>query len=405
MLEPVAQSQVLNYIKGLNKKGLRFYLVSFEKRRYLSNLDYLCEMDNELKEEDIVWFRMRYHSIPKLLSTFYDVIAGILFCTFLIWKNKIDIIHARSEVSAAIAFVISRIFRIKFIYDRRGIMAYDYIEGGMWPRNNAITRIIFALVNALDKRFLLFSDYTVVLTHRIAEILRNDFLPRKKKLKIKVIPCCVDLNRFQYRKKDVASFSDLALSNKFILLYIGSLGSWYMLREMVDFFLEMKRYKQNAHLLVITLSDHNFAESIFRKKNLNMDDYTIIGKKFEDMPDYIASADVAIMFIMPVFSKIASCPTKFGEYLACGLPVVINSKIGDTQDIIQKNKIGVVINDFSVEEYDRKVKELLYLIEKDRGLRRRCRDVAKQYFSLNYGIESYLEVYQSLTCDNKFRSN
>ena len=174
---------------------------------------------------------------------------------------------------------------------------------------------------------------------------------------------------------------------------------------MVDFFLEMKRYKQNAPLLVITLSDHNFAESIFRKKNLNMDDYTIIGKKFEDMPDYIASADVAIMFIMPVFSKIASCPTKFGEYLACGLPVVINSKIGDTQEIIQRNKIGVVINDFSIEEYGRTVKELLYLIEEDSGLRRRCRDVAKQYFSLNYGIESYLEVYQSLTCDNKFRSN
>ena len=127
-----------------------------------------------------------------------------------------------------------------------------------------------------------------------------------------------------------------------------------------------------------------------------MDDYTIIGKKFEDMPDYIASADVAIMFIMPVFSKIASCPTKFGEYLACGLPVVINSKIGDTQDIIQKNKIGVVINDFSVEEYDRKVKELLYLIEKDRGLRHRCRDIAKQYFSLDEGIQKYQQIYQTL---------
>lgn len=396
MLEPIAQSQVLNYIKELNKKGLRFYLVSFEKRKNLSNLDNLCELDNELKEEDIVWFRMRYHSSPKLLSTFFDVIAGILFCTFLIWKNKIDIIHARSEVSAAIAFVISRIFRIKFIYDRRGIMAYDYIEGGMWSKNSSITRIIFALVNVLDKRFLLFSDYTVVLTHKVAEILRNDFLPCKKELKIKVIPCCVDLNRFQYRKKDVASFSDLALSNKFILLYIGSLGTWYMLREMVDFFLELKKYKQNAHLLIITLSNHDFAESIFRKKNLNMDDYTIIGKKFKDMPNYIASADVGIMFIMPVFSKIASCPTKFGEYLACGLPIIINSKIGDTQEIIQRNKVGVVINDFSVEEYDRKVKELLYLIEKDIGLRHRCRNIAKQYFSLDEGIEKYQQIYQTL---------
>ena len=89
VLEPVAQSQVLNYIKELSPKGFKFYLVSFEKRKSLSNLDYLCELESGLKEKGIVWFRMRYHSRPKLLSTFFDVILGIPFCFFLVLRHKI----------------------------------------------------------------------------------------------------------------------------------------------------------------------------------------------------------------------------------------------------------------------------------------------------------------------------
>ena len=40
-------------------------------------------------------------------------------------------------------------------------------------------------------------------------------------------------------------------------------------------------------------------------------------------------------------AKIASCPTKLPEYLACGIPVVANVPIGDVQAILAKHRTVV----------------------------------------------------------------
>jgi glycosyltransferase involved in cell wall biosynthesis len=97
-----------------------------------------------------------------------------------------------------------------------------------------------------------------------------------------------------------------------------------------------------------------------------------------------------------VFSKIFSCPTKFGESLACGLPVVINSGIGDTEEIVRKERIGVVINEFSPRGYKKAAEELKILLSEKDELRYRCRSVAERYFSLDCGIGQYEQIYHSL---------
>ena len=98
--------------------------------------------------------------------------------------------------------------------------------------------------------------------------------------------------------------------------------------------------------------------------------------------DYLNTADVGIFFIKPCFSKIASCPTKFAEYLACGLPVVINSRIGDTDDVVRDNKIGVVVEKFDIEGYEKAIIGIKKLLREGNVLRQRCRDVAERCFSL-----------------------
>ena len=44
-------------------------------------------------------------------------------------------------------------------------------------------------------------------------------------------------------------------------------------------------------------------------------------------------AQATLCFILPAFSKRASAPTKLGEMLGCGLPVVANP-IGDVAQIL-----------------------------------------------------------------------
>ena len=396
ILEPVAQSQVLGYIKGLSKKGYVFYIVSFEKRSFIADTSAVKAMEDDLRRCGITWFRLPYHSRPKILSTFIDAIVGILFCSRLIAKYKVGIVHARAEVPAMIALIIKKLFRAKFIYDRRGILAYDYVDGGMWKKDSKRTKFIFNIVNYLDRKFLLTADHIVVLTKRIADIIRNDFLILRKDIPVSIIPCCVDLERFQPAGKRALEEELPLLKNKFILVYAGSLGTWYMLEEMFDLFLELKRQNDNTHFLIITLSDHLLVKRAMEKKRVRPDDVTLIGRRYDDMPSAAAAADAAILFIKPVYSKIASCPTKFAEFLASGVPIVINASIGDTAEILRENRVGIVVEGFGESEYRSAIAGLFALREDGDGLRARCRETAQKYFALEDGVAKYLEIYKAL---------
>jgi len=114
------------------------------------------------------------------------------------------------------------------------------------------------------------------------------------------------------------------------------------------------------------------------------------------MPYYIKLADVGIFFIKPCFSKRFSSPTKLAEYLACGLPLVINSGIGDTGEMVSDNRIGVVIKDFSEKQYLDKTRELLDLMKEGKVLSKRCRLTSEKYLSLDMGVERYHNVYKEL---------
>ena len=65
----------------------------------------------------------------------------------------------------------------------------------------------------------------------------------------------------------------------------------------------------------------------------------------------MAAADVGLFFIKPVFSKTASSPTKMGEMLAVGLPIVANGGVGDVEQMVDDIGCGVAIREFSPENY------------------------------------------------------
>jgi len=103
-----------------------------------------------------------------------------------------------------------------------------------------------------------------------------------------------------------------------------------------------------------------------------------------------------LAFYKPGYSRKGCCPTKVGEYLACGLPVIINSGIGDIDEIIIRERIGILINEFSYSEYQKAFQELKIILSKGDYLRQRCRRAAERFFSLNSGVEKYYQVYNNV---------
>lgn len=398
-LEPLIKSQGVPYLKGLSARGVKCILLSFEKppKEKSAFLSKVKSLQKELQAGGIKWYRLRYHKRPYFFATLFDICVGVIVSFWIVISMKVDIIHARAAVSATTGYVAAKITGRKLIFDERGLMAEEYVDGGMWKKAGSL----YKLTRYIEKKLLNGADAVVVLTENIRDFLLNtDYLSAGRKTKkpdITVIPCCVDTARFNAQTAIGQNLrKKYGLSGKFVFLYTGSVGTWYLLEEMIDFFTATRSVINNAHFLILTHVDKEMVRDALKKKKTAFDDITVDEAEFENIHDYIKTADAGIFFIKPVLSKRSSCPIKFAEYLACGLPVVINSGIGDTDTIVRKNNIGVIVRGFDVNSYLNAARELLELKKEEKSLSKRCRKVSEELFSIEKGISKYFEIYSRL---------
>ena len=110
------------------------------------------------------------------------------------------------------------------------------------------------------------------------------------------------------------------------------------------------------------------------------------------IPHYSFGVSVCKMDAGP--SLAAAMPTKIGEFLACGRPIVVNKGLGDMDQFIDEFDAGVVLDGSSsnlVESASRLANLLL-----DSDTPRRCRALAEKYFSMDVGASKYLDLYSQL---------
>ncbi len=390
----LGQSQIIPYILGLSKKSndMEFFLLTFEKESTLQNSVLMNSIAKELKNHNIKWKSLRYHKTPSLIATMYDVIHGIIVGAWIIKNKKVKLIHGRTFIGSLIGFFLKLIFRVKVILDIRGFWPEERVEAGLWSKNGWLFRIS----KFIEKALIVNADEIVTLTlNAKKEIERFGYL-RNKKVNINVIPTCADMENTLVNKINGSILNNWKFDNKFIISYIGSISTWYMSTEMFRFFDVAQRVIENSFFLILTQED-KLLENILRKTRDKMDNISILNVEHKFVPQYLSIAKIGLAFYKTGYSRKACCPVKFGEYLAQGLPVVINTGIGDCNEIILKEKVGVIINDFSSKEYERALKELMALFYEEDKLRQRCRAVAKKYLSLEMGVARCRDIYKRLS--------
>ena len=122
--------------------------------------------------------------------------------------------------------------------------------------------------------------------------------------------------------------------------------------------------------------------------------FSVLSVAPAEVPSYLAAADAGLAFIKRCISKLASSPTKNGEYLACGLPLVINGGVGDSDALINDWKAGVLIEEFTDAEFAAAGRAIEAMAARPE-VREKARAVAVQLFDLNtIGAERYVSLYE-----------
>lgn len=383
LADPLVRTQVVAYLAGLAQRGHVIHLLTFETELGRTRRR---ELRAEMAALGIAWHGLRYHKRPSLPATVYDTLLGALVSAWLVLRHRLRAVHARSHIPLAMALLVRPLTRRRIVFDIRGLLAEEYVDAGRWARGG----LPYRLTDRIQRAGLRRADGFVVLTERVRGHLWGERPPPRTH----VIPCCADFDRLAPGARDVRA--ELGVGDRPLMIYVGKLTGVYMDREMADFFAVARRSEPGLVLLVLTQSPADSVVDELERAGVPADSHRIATAAPEDVGGYLAASTFAICFCHPKPSLIASSPTKVGEYLAAGLPVVSGPDVGDTDTILRSERAGAIVERFDDEAYERAAAEIRALAAED-GVRERCREVARRIYSLHeVGIPRYDELYREI---------
>jgi glycosyltransferase involved in cell wall biosynthesis len=392
LTDPLGQSQILPYLKGLSRYGYQFTILSFEKKDRLLKEAALVKKLTE--ESGIEWVPLSFTTKPPLLSKFYDAIRMKRKAFALHREKGFHMVHCRSYIAADVGLAMKKRFGVLFFFDMRGFWA-DEKKDGSWDVSKPLFARIYKYYKEKETEYLAQADQIISLTESAkAEMLT--WPQFDKRANLQVIPCCADMELFSLvapGEKEAAKKRLNITGASLTLSYLGSVGTWYMLDEMRAFFKQLKITYPSARFLFITHSDPELILSKAASLDISRDDIIITEASRSQVPLLLQASDINISFIKPVYSKISSSPTKLGEVLSMGIPVITNSGVGDVERIVKNADAGCVIHGFTQEDFAPAIESIPALMQKSPAT---IRSQIKELYSLDNGIALYAKCYEHL---------
>jgi hypothetical protein len=196
------------------------------------------------------------------------------------------------------------------------------------------------------------------------------------------VSTCVNLNLFKLNK---------SLPSQITALLSGTYNEIYD-KNLIQDFLHYEVKVKKAKLIWA----HGFEAS----SSLDIQDCTKVFADYASVPKLIAQSSFGIAICRQDLgvSLDAAMPTKIAEFLAVGRPLVINGRLGDSQSLLIKNRVAVVLeNEFDIP----RCSEELHALILDPELPNRCRKVAEDFFSLTQGTRRYQALYDRVINEQK----
>lgn len=386
LTDPLGQSQILPYLQGLSN-DYQIHILSCEKTDvYQQRAAAIQEL---VDKAGIQWHYVYFRNSPPVLGSWLMQRELRKKANAIIKDKDISMLHCRSYPAGMIGMALGHKYDLPWLFDMRGFWPDERKDRHIWNLKNPLYLMVYKWFKHKEKQLFASASHIISLTWRAKEILILQFDVSADK--ISVIPCASDSGHFYKRNANAALKASLGFQPEHkILAYSGSLGSCYLLDEMLMFF--KAGFSLNPRLRMLFFSPKAYhAMVIERVAQLGLSPEFIKCAFFsrEEMPEALSIVDYGVMFFEPSFSIQASSPTKHGEFLSMHIPVVTNTGVGDLERILAEKPTGLIVQNFSEKEM---IKAWQTLVEND-YLSEDFNDQAKKWYDLGQGINNYSFVY------------
>jgi len=383
MLEPLGQSQVLSYLRGLSE-NYRASLISFEKSEDLEDKQAFGRVAADCDKHGIRWLPQRFHYRPKVIAPAWSMLVFLFLCLREVRKGNADLIHARAYIPAAVALLVQKLTGTPFIFDMRALWPEELITAGRLKRGSLMHKAIAWIERSCLKN----AAAVVSLTHAAGDYLREQYPEELKNQNVVVIPTCADLNRF-------SPVENTAISGPVYSCVGTVLSGWFHLDWLANFFHAVAKRDPQARFEVVTKDNPDKVRKQISGGQEFQKRLSVFGLPSYEVHKAVQKHTVSAMFYSQGVGRLGSSPTRMGEILGCGLPVVANSGVGDVARIVEKYRVGILVSEGSEQAMTHAIDQLEEL-RKDPELPARCRRAAEEVFSLESGTAAYDALYSKL---------
>lgn len=366
----VFDSQVVDVIEFLSSQfQVRIKLVAFISiRNFLTDRRKIRQ-----KCKDAIVLPM----VPFLKNWKWNFFPLFLVCLLLRPKAIIG----RGVFAAYLGMMLKRIGLCpKVCFDGRGAYTAEWEE--------YLAAESFAIKNymhIIERSVITCADFRIAVSHKLVDYWRERFGYQQDKHV--VIPCTVEqgfLSREIEAEEARLSRKKLGLGeNDLVLVYSGSAAGWQSF-PILQGLLKGYLAEDIKHKVLFFLSEE---QNVLNLRAEFPEQVVISQVPHKEILPLLAAGDYALLIREGSVTNHVASPTKFAEYLAAGLPVIISEGIGDLSVFVNEHDCGLIVRDAIPTE------KLASIVNEKK---QKMRNLAQKYFSKQAFKNEYSQILKAL---------
>jgi len=246
-----------------------------------------------------------------------------------------DIIHAHGCGACVRALIGRKDGWPKVICDFHGAPREEYL----YSTEGRPTERVLRMIEQMEAASILESDGSVYVSQAMQSYYAKRLGSPGKNFAI--VPCATWMRDLPYELR-VRRRHEMDIDDKFVFVYAGSYRRYQRLDRICDLFAEAMQAIRHAYLLVLTNHVQEFRQAL-QGRGLDPSRYTIVSLRHDDVAQWLIAGDCGLLLRDDSMLNRVSSPTKFAEYLAAGVPVILEGTIGDYNSFVREKSVGVVI--------------------------------------------------------------
>lgn len=311
---------------------------------------------------------------------------GIAACIGVLFLKRPDIVYVYHPppTSSLPALMLHFLKGVPFVYDIQDLWP-DTLSSTNMIKNHFILKFI----NGMMQKIYSYSAHIVVLSNGFKERLVARGVPQHK---ITVVPnwapekkCKMDVSQYET--------SDVLMSNKFNVVFAGTMGKAQSLETILDSAYILKDIPEIHFTLIgggVECDNLQLKVRTMGIKNVSFLPY----QPFTQVHTILSNADALLVHLKddPLFS--ITIPSKTQTYLMVGKPILMGVR-GDAANIIESAEAGLVFEPQNPQDLANNIKRLVSFNSKQlMQMGGRGKNYYYNNLSMEKGVSKFIDIFE-----------